>query len=190
MVDGSHWRQRETRSPSVIPDDEVRESLELESAHLFATQLQTRLRTIEHTHETPKFLRRNSYDLYLEGHFALLDPRDLERTTISPTPPSSSDWLSPVHTPESLVDSNHHQVHPGENGGSQIRSLQRQSERKKQRPQGKRGVKRLNQKKHHQMLRRSDRKETTLYELEWVGGNTVTVCQPSQNSDRFVTKKS
>lgn len=189
MVKGVDWHEERTRSPSAIPDDGIRDFLEEKAAHLFATQLHTRLRSLEQTRESPKFLRRNSYNLYLDGHFALLDPRDLERTTLSPTPPSSSDRTSLEHTPEPDPRANHYQVYPIKNVFPQSRTLQRRINRKLARPQNKRNHK-ISNKQIHPMLRRSKNKQDTpFYELDWIGRNTVTVCQLAEKGLEFASKK-
>ncbi len=188
MVKGSAWSEERTRSPSAIPDEGVREFLEDKTAHLFATQLQTRLRSLEQTRDIPKFLRRNSYSLYLEGHFALLDPRDLERTTLSPTPPSSSDYTSLEQSPEPNSKTHRYPVYPLERALPRSRTLQGRIDRRSQ-PQSKKAGNTLSKKKHN-MLRRSKMKENGLfYELDWIGRNTVTVCQMQEKSPEMCTKK-
>ncbi|KIW83192.1 hypothetical protein Z517_02437 [Fonsecaea pedrosoi CBS 271.37] len=189
MLDDSGWREERTRSPSAIPDDGIRGFLEEKTAHLFATQLQSRLDALEQTRETPRFLRRNSYNLYLEGHFALLDPRELERTTLSPTPPSSDeDSTTSEHTPDPNSESNRYKLYLNENlfGGS--KTLRGRIERKSLRQRKKKAGKMPNP--NHRMLRRSrDKPNSLFYELEWVGRNAVTVCQLTQDNAESGNKK-
>ncbi|KIX05271.1 uncharacterized protein Z518_06143 [Rhinocladiella mackenziei CBS 650.93] len=184
LMDGDFdWHEGRTRPPSVIPDHGVREFLEQKTVHLFATQLQSRLRALEQTRETPKFLRRNSYQLYLEGHFALLDPRDLERTTLSPTPPSSDDWISPDYTPEQVSDIQHYEVNPVAAAYPRPRTFQEGGiEKKRQRCQDKRSRRISKTKKHHMVRRSKAKEEAIFYELDWVGRNMVTVCQSTRES--------
>jgi len=131
MVGESGWHESRTRSPSVIRDDGIRGFLEDKTANLFATQLQSRLNTLEQTRDIPKFLRRNSYALYLEGHFALLDPRELQRTSLSPTPPTSDeDWTSAERTPEPHLKSCSHKVCPDENSYQGSRAIHGRIDRK------------------------------------------------------------
>ncbi|EXJ74445.1 uncharacterized protein A1O5_02741 [Cladophialophora psammophila CBS 110553] len=189
MLHDSAWREERTRSPSVIPDDGIRGFLEEKTAHLFATQLQSRLDSLEQTREAPRFLRRNSYNLYLEGHFALLDPRDLERTTLSPTPPSSDeDWTTSEHTPEPNPKTNQYKAYLVENLFSRSKTLQGRVERKSMRRRSKKSSKTTNQ--NHRMLRRSrDKPNSLFYELDWVGRNAVAVCQLAQDNSEMATKK-
>ncbi|KIW22764.1 uncharacterized protein PV07_11030 [Cladophialophora immunda] len=189
MLDDSGWREGRTRSPSVIPDDGIRGFLEQKTAHLFATQLQSRLDTLEQTRETPRFLRRNSYNLYLEGHFALLDPRDLERTTLSPTPPSSDeDWTTSEHTPEPNPKTNHYKPYLVENLFPRSKALHGRIERKSLRRRNKKSSKTHNP--NHRMLRRSrDKPNSLFYELDWVGRNAVAVCQLVQDNSEMGNKK-
>ena len=178
MVDGGSWQEGETRSPSVIPDDDIRNFLADRSAGLFTSQLQTRLRDLEQTKEAPKYLRRDSYTLYLEGHFALLNPRELERTTLSPTPPSVDDWTSSDHTPdpEPTHHTSHDKVNPVKNAFSQSNLRTGRIERKRRRLQTKRNA-RTNTKRHRMLRRSKTPQDTVFYELDWVGRNMVTVCQ-------------
>ncbi|KIW92290.1 uncharacterized protein Z519_07274 [Cladophialophora bantiana CBS 173.52] len=189
MLHDSAWREERTRSPSVILDDGIRGFLEEKTAHLFATQLQSRLDSLEQTREAPRFLRRNSYNLYLEGHFALVDPRDLERTTLSPTPPSSDeDWTTSEHTPEPNPKTNQYKAYLVENLFSRSKTLQGRVERKSLRRRSKKSSKTTNQ--NHRMLRRSrDKPNSLFYELDWVGRNAVAVCQLAQDSSEMATKK-
>lgn len=184
------WHQSRTRSPSVIPDEGIRAFLEEKTANLFATQLQSRLTTLKQTKETPKFLRRNSYSLYVEAHFALLDPRELQRTSLSPTPPTSDeDWTSAERTPEPNIKTNPYKVCSDENLYSRSRTLQGRIDRKRQRRQDKTTT-RMSHKQSHRMLRRSKNKSNTLlYELDWIGRNAIAVCQMTQDNSQASSKK-
>ena len=190
MVDGSSWQEGETRSPSVIPDDDVRNFLADRSAGLFASQLQTRLRDLEHTKEAPKFLRRDSYTLYLEGHFALLNPRELERTTLSPTPPSVDDWTSPDQTPEPepARQISQDKTSPIENAFPQSNVLTGRIDRKRRRLQIKRAA-RMNTRRHCMLRRSKTPQDTVFYELDWVGRNMITVCQSIPEAQYILAKK-
>ena len=190
MLDDSGWHDSRTRSPSVIPDDVVRGFLEEKTANLFATQLQSRLNTLEQTRDIPKFLRRNSYALYVEGHFALLDPRELQRTSLSPTPPSSDeDWTSGAHTPEPNFKSHSHRVCPDENIYPRSKALQGRIGKKRQRRQDKTRSRMANM-QSHRMLRRSKNKPNALfYELDWIGRNAIAVCQMTPESSQEGRKK-
>jgi len=190
MVDGSSWQDGETRSPSVIPDDDVRNFLADRSAGLFTSQLQTRLRDLEQTKETPKFLRRDSYSLYLEGHFALLDPRELERTTLSPTPPSVDDWTSSDQTPEPepARHTSHNKISPIENAFPQLNPIAGRIDRKRGRLQVKRNA-RTNSKRHRMLRRSKTPRDTVLYELDWVGRNMITVYQSMPEDQHMLAKK-
>jgi hypothetical protein len=190
MSDDNIWNESRTRSPSVVPDEGIRGFLEAKTANLFATQLQSRLTTLEQTKETPKFLRRNSYALYLDGHFALLDPRELQRTSLSPTPPSSDeDWTSAERTPEPHFKTNPYNVCPDENLYPHSRTRQGRIERKRQRRQDKISH-RMSHKQSHRMLRRSKNKSNTLlYELDWIGRNAIAVCQMTPEHSQPDTKK-
>lgn len=178
MSDEHSWNDSRTRSPSVIPDEGIRALLEEKTANLFATQLQSRLKHLEQTTETPKFLRRNSYALYLDGHFALLDPRELQRTSLSPTPPSTDeDWTSAERTPEPHFNTSTSKVCPDENLYPRLRTIQGRIERSRQRRQTK-TTSRMTHKQSHRMLRRSKNKANALfYQLDWIGRNAIAVCQ-------------
>ncbi|KIW65070.1 hypothetical protein PV04_07355 [Phialophora macrospora] len=190
MSDASSWNESRTRSPSVVPDEGIRGFLEEKTANLFATQLQSRLTSLKQTKETPKFLRRNSYALYLEGHFALLDPRELQRTSLSPTPPSSDDdWTSAERTPEPHFKASTSKVCLDENLYPQSRTHRGRIERKRQRRQDKISH-RMAHKQSHRMLRRSKNKSNPLlYELDWIGRNAVVVCQMTPDHSQSSNKK-
>ena len=53
MSDDNIWNESRTRSPSVVPDEGIRGFLEAKTANLFATQLQSRLTTLEQTKNIP-----------------------------------------------------------------------------------------------------------------------------------------
>ncbi|EXJ56588.1 hypothetical protein A1O7_06932 [Cladophialophora yegresii CBS 114405] len=191
MSDENSWTESRTRSPSVVPDEGIRGFLEEKTANLFATQLQSRLTTLEQTKETPKFLRRNSYALYLEGHFALLDPRELQRTSLSPTPPSSDDdWTSAARTPEPHFKASTSKVCPDESLYTRLRTRQGRIERKRQRRRQDKISHRMAHKHSHRMLRRSKHKSNALfYELDWIGRNAVAVCQMTADYSQSSNKK-
>ncbi len=190
MSDEHSWNESRTRSPSVIPDDGIRDFLAGASKSLFATQLQSRLNTLEQTKETPKFLRRNSYALYLEGHFALLDPRELQRTSLSPTPPTSDeDWTSADRTPEPNFKTSTSKVCPDENLYPRSKISHDRIERNRQRRQG-RISHRMAHKQSHRMLRRSKHKANALfYQLDWIGRNAIAVCQMTPDHSQTGNKK-
>ena len=185
------WNDSRTRSPSVVPDEGIRIFLEEKTANLFATQLQSRLNTLEQTKETPKFLRRNSYALYLDGHFAFLDPRELQRTSLSPTPPTSDeDWTSAERTPDRDFKTNPYNVLPDENLYPHSKTRDGRIERKRQRRQNTPSH-RMDHKRSHRMLRRSKNKSNTLfYELDWIGRNAIAVCQMTPEHSQPDNKKS
>jgi hypothetical protein len=189
-MDEVGWNESRTRSPSVIPDEGIRGFLEEKTANLFATQLQSRLTALEQTKETPKFLRRNSYALYLDGHFALLDPRELQRTSLSPTPLSSDeDWTSADRTPEPQLKTISYKVCPDDNLYPQSSALHNRIEKRRQRRQDKRSS-RMAYKQSHRMLRRSkDKSHALFYELEWIGRNAVAVCQMTPDHSQTGNKK-
>jgi hypothetical protein len=190
MVDASDWHESRTRSPSVIPDEGIRGLLEQKTANLFATQLQSRLNSLEHSREAPKFLRRNSYALYLEGHFALLDPRELQRTSLSPTPPSSDEqWTSAERTPEPHLAAISHKVCPDEKIYPQLRTRHGRIQRRQQR---RRDTTRrtMTRNENHRMMRRSRTPpNAVMYELDWIGKVTVAICQMTPDSSQKSSQK-
>ncbi|KAJ9615320.1 hypothetical protein H2200_001395 [Cladophialophora chaetospira] len=190
MSDEHNWNESRTRSPSVIPDEGIRGFLEEKTANLFATQLQSRLNTLEQTKESPKFLRRNSYALYLEGHFALLDPRELQRTSLSPTPPYTDEvWTSAERTPEPHFNTSTSKVCPDEILYPRSRTLQGRVERNRLRRQHKM-TSRMTHKQSHRMLRRSKNKANALfYQLDWIGRNAIAVCQMTPEHSQTSSKK-